>query len=253
MSDLVPHHDPTPAGTEALHAIEQTGQVYLASLRRTHRAVLMVGIGVVLTALLSGVAIYLSVQAASERSDKQDRAAALVAAKAAQAKADATSSKLDAALADAKAQSAQAQGTLIVKCLFKKTALEVARCLGLQPGAPGRPGTPGVPGTPGRPGSQGIPGLRGPQGPQGTPGVQGDAGATGAQGAQGAAGADGSQGPAGPAGQDGATGPPGPQGPQGDPGPEGPQGPPGPAGADAQFPAVLTCTDNGDGTFTCRP
>lgn len=127
------------------------------------------------------------------------------------------------------------QNTLLVKCLFLKTSHDVSKCLGLRPGAPGQPGIAGVPGSagaPGRAGAPGHPGLAGLKGEQGGTGPRGNVG---------------------PAGPKGDHGDPGPKGDKGDPGDRGPAGADGAPGADAQFPATLTCTDNGNGTFTCQP
>jgi hypothetical protein len=189
----------------------------------------------------TGLAIYLAERQANDR--------------VARARAAAVTAEFHAVLAQARASQAQAQNTILVKCLTKKTTAEVGSCLGLQSGAPGRPGAPGVAGTPGPPGI-GIPGLKGDPGATGPKGAKGATGATGAQGPQGASGdtgATGDKGDTGARGEAGATGPQGDPGPQGEPGPPGPAGPPGPPGADASFPATLTCTDNGNGTFTCSP
>jgi hypothetical protein len=163
-----------------------------------------------------------------------------------------------AAVANKKADVSLQLNVKLVRCLTKKDAAAVRKCLGLRPGAPGRPGAGGLPGTPGRQGPAGK-GLRGPRGlpgrpcglpecrgPQGVPGesVKGDTGPTGDPGraptateigqavaeycadhgqCKGADGKDGADstvpGPAGPAGADStAPGPAGPPGADGAPG-----------------------------------
>jgi len=224
-------------------------------LRRQTRRVVFLTVALAALAILTGLSFLIALDSAQTvgRQNRRLAAVANVEASAARAQADAADAK--AQVAGLRAIESQQQATTVVRCLTKPTPAQVGRCLGVQNGAPGRPGAPGQAGTPGPPGV-GIPGLRGPTGPAGPSGPMGDAGAlgpTGPTGPPGPTGDTGAPGPAGPpgdrgpAGADGATGPPGPQG---DPGP---QGPPGPPGADAVFPATLTCTDNGNGTFTCRP
>jgi hypothetical protein len=177
-------------------------------------------------------------------------------------------------VATRKADSALQLNVKLVRCLTKRDAAALRRCLGLRPGAPGRPGAGGIPGTPGRTGPagrglrgpRGLTGSRGDSGAQGLPGVNGSKGDTGVPGrdptsdeiaaavaaycadhdsCRGPAGKDGTTGAQGPAG---ATGSPGADGATGPQGPVGPQGEPGPA------PTSLTCMPAVDpGTFTCVP
>lgn len=243
-----------PETTDVVHRATELEHAAGASMvdlgeviRRKQREHTLMWLAITLVALLSLASILISYHDQQREIDRNrlrsQTAAAIAKAALAQSTADSTAAELHAAIAQARAQSAQVQNAILVKCLTKKTPRQVAACLNVQPGAPGRPGVAGAPGTPG-PAGVGIPGLRGPQGPQGATGPPGPPGAPGADGATGAQGA---RGDAGAAGADGATGPPGPAGPQGDPGPAGPPGPPGVS------PALLVCTDNGNGTFNCVP
>jgi hypothetical protein len=193
------------------------------------------------------------------------------------AKQSVTASK-KAAVASRKADASLQLNVKLVRCLTKRNAAAVRRCLGLRPGAPGRPGAGGLPGTPGRTGPAGkglrgprgfpgrdcnLPECRGPQGLVGSDGPKGDTGDPGraptqdeieaavasycfthdrCQGPAGEDGTDGLQGPAGAAGSPGADGATGATGPQGEQGPAG------------TFSGTLTCVETDPGppaTFTC--
>ena len=105
------------------------------------------------------------------------------------------------------------------------------------PGTDGKTGTPGLPSsTPGPTGKAGPPGVAGETGPQGVageastaPGPSGAMGAAGTTGNPGAPGDTGPKGATGDIGPKGDTGPTGPTGPAGPTGPTGSQGVPGPA------------------------
>jgi hypothetical protein len=227
---------------------------------RLHHEQMLQWIALGVALVLGSLAILLNVRTTAAASRTAHHAADAAAARAIKASAAAASAHDQALQAQLRANAArivsveaQQKNAATIRCLTLRTRRSVAKCIGAQPGAPGRPGAAGGAGTPGpvgNPGNAGLPGLSGKTGATGAQGATGGVGATGDAGSAGSAGSNGGVGATGAQGPPGADGAVGPQGPQGDPGPQGPQGP---AGADAVFPATLTCVDNGNGTFTCTP
>jgi hypothetical protein len=241
ITGLPEHHTADDLHREA-DEIFTSSEFALAEITKVERSVQRQWIWISICCVLAFVSILLALWDTRIQVDQAKAKATQAQAEAAQLKASAAASDAKIAANETKiaanrviAVDAARQGTILVKCLFQKTPTEVNHCLGLQPGAPGRPGTQGVPGTPGQPGHVGLTGLRG------------------AQGLRGIQGPPGKQGQPGPSGVKGDTGAKGERGEKGEPGPKGDTGSTGPAGADAKFPATLTCTDNGNGTFTCVP
>jgi hypothetical protein len=181
-----------------------------------------------LLALMTAIALWVSIATAAHQND---------------------TAKLAAAQANHKAKGAQDSSDQIVLYLQGKQGIPGVPGANGQDGAPGQPGTNPPPGKPGPrgptgpasnvpgpegpastvPGPQGPAGLSGPAGLAGTAGPVGLQGATGPAGLPGAIGAEGAAGAAGPEGAVGPVGPVGPAGPTGETGPTG-TGDTGPAG-----------------------
>ena len=189
--------------------LEEIGEQGKKTLHYSRTRLLATWLAIALLAMLTGIALFLSIQNGNTNNDQTEEIARV---------------------ANTNAEHASKQADQTTAYLKGDTGI---------PGVPGANGEDGAPGIPSEPGPEGPAGPKGENGAAGTAGVPGIAGmagtsgpigATGQAGSTGTTGATGARGPAGPDGEKGATGDKGATGATGPTGPPGPQGPAGPPG-----------------------
>lgn len=207
---------------EELFAEGQALQKQIQDINR--RRFLGTWMAITVLALLTALAVFLSVHGQAQDSEQTQDIARLASAQ--------------SRVANTQAKAAKEQSNDIVKYLRGEQGINGV------PGSNGVNGTPGLPGNPGDQGDKGdtgATGSRGDAGPPGDPGALGSegppgpSGSPGTTGSQGSTGATGDPGSKGEKGETGARGAQGPQGETGPPGPQGLQGPPGANGSAGTF------------------